>query len=920
MIFIKKIAAIIAQNETVPTQETLVVVPNKRAKQMIRMALAQELKKTFFSPVIFSIDEFVHTLSPYKQLSDIELQVELYYLCRAQNFPRCADFNQFLNWAPAFLNDINEIDMQLTNVEAIFTNIMQIKEIEEIFTDRNSEYLRFYEMLYSLYKSFNQQLKEKKCAYNGAIYRDEAAHIAEYAVAALPYKRSIFAGFNTLSPAEIEILKWLYQNRSVELYFDLDNFYEQHFLDKFIKPIQKELQIAEIKTIGNDYATIHKQISLIGVAKTTTQLLCAIEKIHEIERQQGHLNDTALVLADEQMILPFVHLYDCTNANLTMGYPFAATPAADLINDWFKLYINALQFREAQHGNSPLFYTKELYSFLHNPILQEVITDTGAIALAQLQRRRLLFMPLNEIEEQIAQWLPNTTTQFSVMQKFINFIAQVLNAMSPDFTYSTMIQLLLENVQNLAGQLSNYAETLDIQALYYLVKMQMNALSIPFRGDFAHGLQVMGLLETRMLDFKNVIVVGMNEGNLPKGRSHNTLLLYDVKRHFNLPSEQYKESIFACHFFHLLQRAEHITLIYDTDSEDKLSEPSRFISQLQYEIKARGLQHNITVTEEHLSILPKLNSSENEIQIIKNERIIEKIKTLSLSASALNCYIQCPLKFYLQYVEKLSCPQVSVEPLQANVVGSIFHRIVEKVLNGYLAAYDQSSYIQEFTKDLTIHITQAMNGQPELEGADFSQGKYYMVSRILDKMLRDYLRCIPAELSRARIIGVEIHLNHTLVVSESSIHLKGIADRVEEKGGVITVLDYKTGNIESRDLEYKDMSKLFGNMKFAKLFQLLFYAYLYQKDRSISFKTECLRAGIVSVREAVSGSSDYFIMASDFPTDDATLITQELLHEFEENLIQLIDNMLDSTIPFQQTTQEENCKYCDFKMICCRVL
>jgi RecB family exonuclease len=151
------------------------------------------------------------------------------------------------------------------------------------------------------------------------------------------------------------------------------------------------------------------------------------------------------------------------------------------------------------------------------------------------------------------------------------------------------------------------------------------------------------------------------------------------------------------------------------------------------------------------------------------------------------------------------------------------------------------------------------------------------------------------------------------------MHLKGIADRVEEEGGVITVLDYKTGTVDDKDLKYSDMSELFGNIQFAKLFQLLFYAYLYQKDRSISCKTECLRAGIVSVRKAVSGSSNYLIKASKFPTDDDTLITQELLQEFEENLIQLIDNMLDNTIPFRQTTHEENCKYCDFGMICCRV-
>ena len=918
MFFIQKIAAIIAQNETVATQDTLVVVPNKRAKRMIRLALAQELKKTFFSPVIFSIDEFVHSSSPYKQLSDIELQIELYRLCRAQNFPRCADFSQFLNWSPAFLNDINEIDMQLIDGHAIFTNILQIKEIEEIFTDRNSEYLRFYEMLYGLYQSFNQQLTEKKCAYNGAIYRDEAVHIADYAQT-LPYKRYIFAGFNTLSPAEIAIVKWLHQNRNAELYFDLDHFYEQHFLDKFIKPIQNELQLPEIKTIGNDYTKIRKQIRLTGVAKTTTQLLCAIEKIHEIERQQGHLNDTVLVLADEQMILPFVHLYDCSNANLTMGYPFAATPAADLLNDWFKLYINALQFMEEQHNTSPRFYVKELFSFLYNPVLQEVIKNDGATAIEKLQRRRLLFIPLNEIEPHIVQWLPDTTTQFSVLQKFINFMQQLLNSMSPNFTYTAVIQLLLENVQKLAVQLSDYAEILDIQAVYYLIKMQINTLSIPFKGDFAHGLQVMGLLETRMLDFKNVIVAGLNEGNLPKGKSHNTLLLYDVKRHFNLPSEQDKESVFACHFFHLLQRAEDIMLIYDTNSEGTLSEPSRFINQLQYEVKARGLQENIGITEEHLSILPKLNSSENKVQIIKNERIIKKIKALSLSASALNCYIQCPLKFYLQYVENLSRPQGFVEPVQANTIGSVFHRVLEKVLNGYLSSHSQSSYIQDFTKNLTAHIAQAMNEQPELQGADFSQGKYYMVSQILDKMLRNYLHCIPAELSRARIIGVEIRLNHTLAVSGGNMHLKGIADRVEEEAGVLAVLDYKTGKVDSNELKYSDMSNLFDNMQFAKLFQLLFYAYLYQKDSNTPYKTPCLRVGIVSVREAVSGSGSYFKMASKFPTDDDTLITQELLREFEENLIQLIDNMLDNSIPFQQTTHEENCKYCDFEMICCRI-
>ncbi|MDR1346634.1 MAG: PD-(D/E)XK nuclease family protein [Bacteroidales bacterium] len=920
-----------AQNEAVATQDTLVAVPNKRAKRMIQLELAKQLQKTFFSPAIFSIDEFVHELSPYKNLSDIELQIELYNLCRKQNFPRCADFIQFLSWAPAFLSDINEIDMQLTDPQAIFTNILQIKEIEEAFQDskaekttpetsRKSEYLRFYEALYPLYQAFNQQLMEKGCGYNGAIYRDEAAHVATYA-SALPYKRYIFAGFNTLSPAEIAIVKWLHQHCNAELYFDLDRFYERHFLDKFIKPIQNELNLSEIETIGNDYGTISKQIRLTGVSKTTTQLLCAIEKLHAIERKQGHLNDTVLVLADEKMVLPFVHLYDHTNANLTMGYPFAATPAATLFNGWFDLYINALQFMSEQRSDTTLFSAKELFSFLRNPILQEIIGNTtsdGFAAIEKLQHRRLLFVSLPEIEKVIAEWLPAVTEKPPVLPQFINFALKLLNSIDKASPHSATVQLLLKDVQKLALQLSNSRIDSDIRTACYLVKQLMSSLTIPFKGDFAHGLQVMGVLETRMLDFKNVIVVGLNEGVLPKRKSHNTLLLYDVKQHFGSPSEQHKESVFACHFFHLLQRAEDITLIYDTDSEGTLAEPSRFISQLQYEVKVRGLQDRIEITEEHLSILPKLNNSNSRIQIIKNKRIMEKIRNISFSASALNCYMLCPLKFYLQYVEKLVQAQAVVEPLQANIIGSVFHRILEKVLNGYLAACNRSAYIQDFTNNLTLHIAQAMNSQPELSEADFSRGKYYMAGQILDKMIRNYLKCIPAELSRARIIGVEIGLNHTLPVNGGSVHLKGIADRVEEENGTLAVLDYKTGRTDAGELKYSSMETLFSDIKQAKLFQLLFYLFLYQKDKSeaTAFKTAQVKAGIVCVREAVSGNSRYIKMASSFPNSDSTLITKELLSEFETCLIRLINHILDTGIPFVQTDREEHCQYCDFSMIC----
>jgi len=889
--FLSYLAENIANQNNTPLESTVVVVPNKRAKRELLGELALRFTQPVFAPNIVSVNEFIESLSSLKKIENDELIIRLYEVYKKKNAEKSDDFTAFLTWAPLFLQDINEIDLHLTESSAIFTNLAEIKTLETSFgkehlTEMQRKYLEFYAQLADLYTDFTKMLYNEKLGYEGMIYRDVAKNPLQKLKGCTPQaggvvtlcehsetfgalcvktsSRYIFAGFNAATPAELEILQFFYVNKSAEFYFDIDSFYEEKY-GVFINEIRQKLRIPEIPKY-NHYKEIPKNISFIGAPKRTAQVFQTIELLNSIEQKEGNLNETVLLLADETMLFPFIHAYNCENVNITMGFPLNATPAAQRL----------LQYIDDEKLNNrlqkPMFHLKtQGYEFLQ--FLKDKIQS------------------LNN---------KNITSEIE------NNNHQIIN--------------LIEELSMFLMKFFKDANALDFSIVEYFLNEKLNIESIPFSGNSHKGLQIMGLLETRMLDFKNVIVMSMNEGVLPKGKAAPSLLLYDLKKHFGLPTHQRKDAIFGYHFFRLLQRAETVYLIYDNDSTGSVEEKSRFLKQLEFEVKKQNLHHTISIFPEEKFVVPfSFPERKSGICIEKNGSILEKLTHYCYSPTSLIAYIQCPLQFYWRFIEKITPTEVFNESNESAIIGTVIHNFLEEIFVQLQQKTAQfSAILSEFVNNIDDILFRIFKNQPELAQENLEQGKPFLAYQIVKKTVLDYIEVIRKEWEESlyQIICTETWLNAEINIGEKNLRLAGKADRIEMRDNKVTILDYKTGKVENKNLKCKAVhfEEIFTDSKYSQLFQLLCYAYLYQNDKNNKLlKTNEIQCGIIAFQELYKQNEEYISYAE---IDKEKILTVSILQLFEEHLKQIFSSILDLETPFTQTEEEENCKYCDYKGIC----
>jgi len=867
MTFLTLLAEKIANNKEIPLENTIVVVPNKRARRELLRKLALYFTKPVFAPNILSVNEFIESLSSLKKIDGDELLVRFFEIYKKKNPEKNDDFSGFLTWATLFLNDINEIDFHLADATVVFTNLSEIKTLETSFgkehlTDAQRIYLHFYNQLADLYIDFTSSLLADNVGYEGMIYKDVAGFFLNHKEYEEGTKtRYIFAGINAATPAELEILHFFHVHKNAEFYFDIDNFFDGNY-GKFIDEIRQKLRISEIPKTNN-YREIPKKISCIGAPKQTAQIYQAIEILNMIEQEQGDLNDTVLVLADESMLLPFVHAYNIEKANITMGFPLSATFAAQKL----------LQIIEEEKQNN------------------------------RLQKQKF-----------------NLKTQGLDFLQYLKTNLKVLENEDLDLENKNSYPLLTNLVDEIATFLEKFfagTTSLDFVIVEYFLKEKLNAATIPFAGNAHEGLQIMGLLETRMLDFKNVIVLKMNEGVLPKGKATPSMLLYDIKRHFGLPTHQRKDAIFGYHFFRLLQRSENVFLIYDNESTSALAEKSRFVEQLGFEIKKQHLQKTILFTE-HQFVLPfSFPANETRISIAKTPAVMEKLIGFKYSPSSLITYIQCPLHFYLKFIEKITAPQSFDQTNESAVIGTVIHEVLKEIfiqLQQNTAQF--ATILSEFEKNIDEILSRVFHNQKEIGNEDITKGKLFLAYQIAKKSIVDYINIVHKEWqnSHPQIIAVEAPL-----VAEVTAHklcLTGTADRIELRDNKITILDYKTGKVEAKKLSCsrENLNEIFQKPEYHQLFQLLCYVWLYQNCHLPSLVlTNEFQCGIIAFQELYKQNDVYIYFAE---IDKDKVLSDDILLLFEEHLELLFSSILDEKTAFCQTDDLESCKYCDYKGIC----
>ena len=611
--FLQKIASVVIQDYAEKLSEITIILPNKRAKVFLIEALKKETSKTIISPEITSIEDFVQDVASIRSVDSIELLFEFYevYLSITEKKHQ-QSFELFANWAKTLLQDFNEIDRYLLDPSHVLSYLKDIEDIKKwgIEVDQKTKllenYIDFWKLLPLYYESLYNHLLFKSIGYQGLVYREAVNNLNHFSNT-IGNRTFIFAGFNALNAAEEKIVQHLIALDQAKIYWDADQAFLNDpyhdaglFLRRF-KESWKHYKSHVFEWIVDDFSQ-SKNIKIIGTPKTIGQAKLAGSIIENLMDQNpdASLDKVAVVLGEENLLVPVLYsLPSSVGAlNITMGYSGKNNPSQIFVAKLFKMHTNAL----SRKGGSYVFYYKDVLDVLTHPLVEPYANAQRLVRI--IKENNYTFITHQRILELHAE----SSTFFNLLfEKWENGSIAVLKNISAlliaikdhfsnDNEEEKIAKAFVYGVFKVINKLINYYSKHhhidNIDTLHSIYKQIIDLAEVSFEGEPLRGLQIMGVLESRVLDFETVIITSMNEGKFPAGKSQNSFIPYDVKRELGLPTFKEKDAIYTYHFYHLLQRAKNIYLIYNTENDGlDAGERSRFITQLEVEKKT---QHNIT--------------------------------------------------------------------------------------------------------------------------------------------------------------------------------------------------------------------------------------------------------------------------------------------------------------------------------------
>lgn len=936
--------------------ELCIVLPNRRAGLFLKTHFSKYLKKTFWSPEIYATEDFVALLAGLEIADTTTLTFELYETIKKVNTVETESFDDFSKWGQILLNDINEIDRYLVDASQLFGNLKDIKELEawslnneDSLTDFQKQYLGFWQSLGGYYFDFKERLLSKHLAYQGLAYQLVAADVEER-VKNHPWKKIIFAGFNALNKAEEQIIEKLLNSGKAEVIWDTDSYYAKdtrqeagRFIRKYTNYLGfKKAEGANIIFDENLLASENKHITIIGAAKNVAQAKVAGNLVSAFQKQDVNLQNTALVLADENLLFPVLHSLPegLEDINVTMGYPLKNTPVSGYFDLVFDMHLNAIKLNQGKEKYS--FYHKDLLKLLNHPYSSVLIyNSTQQYSLKPvvkaLQERNIVFAAYSTLSKIFEEKQPGIievlNPVFSYWRTPANAIACIYylietlknaivgqqgqgskNTASLELEYLFAFTKIVKRIEAL---MLDYPDSVgDLKTLQTLLKQMVRSATLPFYGEPLMGLQVMGMLETRTLDFENVILLSCNEDILPSGKSMNSFIPHELKRYFGLPTYTDKDAIFAYHFYRLLQRAKNIYLVYNTESDALGSgEKSRFLTQLAYELPK--VNSRVVIDERLVNIPVEVSNTGNVIRIKKTDVIMARLKAIAergFSPSLLNKYRNCSLQFYFHAIAGLKEVEEVEETIGADVLGNTIHEVLELLYTPFVGKKLYASDVKEFKKQveaLTIKVFEKVYSKAEI-----SYGKNLLTVKIAVKFINNYLDSEIAAITESEKAGrpliikaLEQPLETQIQVNGQAIKLQGKSDRIDTLGSLIRIVDYKTGSAENKELKLDDLTTIRTDATLAKSFQLLMYALLYQRMNPAV--TDNMVSGIITFRQLSAGLKTVKI-------NNQEVLDLKVLNSFDEQLHQLLAELFDTEVEFKQAVNKDNCEYCAFVGICNR--
>ncbi|MFT7156067.1 MAG: ATP-dependent helicase/nuclease subunit B [Parvicella sp.] len=916
--FVAEVCDLLFENHKIENLcDVTLVIPSQRVGLHLKKELASRLLGSAFLPKIETIDVFLSKSYDLVTIDSIRAKFELYQ-CYSTLVKEKETFDSFQSWAGQILSDFGDVDKYLLDQKLVFSNLKDIKEIEswsfnqEELSPAQLKFLAFWEMLGDLYHSFNKHLQEKGYSTTSRMYRYFAENITDL-IQVCKNDQLYFIGFNALSASEEQIMKSLTNAKIATMCWDCDGYYmedKKQEAGQFIRQYQHWSGLMK-KDLPNHLLDSQKSIKVYP-SKTNIDQVNIVSKILS-ENPDFSASKSALVLGDELLLKPVLNVLPLhiEKMNIAMGYPLNGTFAFALLNQVFSVLKNVERYRSKKY-----FYYKDFEAFFTHECISSFIianeVDLDPI-FNKIKKENFTYIPKDiieialgdsyavfsflfyEVTSSVSEVLDSVITLFEkIRTHYIQNQNDVIEAEA-----LTKICTSLDKARILIG---NYPYIQTLEGLTILTKSIFSKEKISFYGEPLSGLQVLGLLETRGLDFENVILVSCNEDIIPKASFVDSLMPFDLRGYYGLPSKSDKEAMYAYYFYRLIQRAKNVHLVYNNGVSEKLNsnEVSRYILQLEKEfmpIVGKELEVvNYSFPQEQIEF--KTGALKDESVVL---RIREFLK-MGVSASSLNAYRNCPLDFYYKYLTRLADKSVVEENIESSTYGSIVHEALEVLYKVEGKMISEKSIDNMLSRYLTVLDDCFLKVFPS---GNFKEGKNLLLYKMADTSVQSLLKNekkLIKENGVIEIIGLEqnyeVEIDLDTKFGVVPIKIKGNIDRIDKVGSSIRIIDYKTGRVEQKDVKInKDIGKSHD-----KPFQLMFYAYLF----ALSTNEDVFESGIISMRNLGAGC----ISLLNPNNSTFSEITDDFKAEFKGALEDLIEDLLDDAKDMKHNSKALYCDMC----------
>lgn len=911
--FLQQIAQVILNDYSDKLSDTIIILPNRRAKVFLIDALKQQASKTIFSPEIISIEDFVQNLAGIRSIDSVELLFEFYTIYLEITEKDKEPFETFANWAKTLLQDFNEIDRYLLEPDKVLKYLENIKEIEHwsVDVDKRTElidkYLIFWKKLPLYYHSLYKYLFEKGIGYQGLIYREAVRNLNHFSET-VKGKNYLFAGFNALNQAEEKIVQHLLALDKAKIYWDIDEVFlrdKYHDTGLFQRRFQSEwpyYKTNPYEWITTDYQQ-EKNIQVIGTPKSIGQAKIVGDIIEKhSNNNNGQLQNVAVVLGEESLLLPILYSLpsNVEALNITMGFSSKNNPAQLLMAKLFKMHTNAL----SRNASSYVLYYKDVLDILTHPLMEPFVNASQLVNRINqnnytfiLQKKILELHPDgNELFQLLFQkWDTSSVVVLENLSKILLLIkANLSRDNEEEKITNTFVYSIFKVINQLISYFSSHENIDNIDTLYAIYKQVIDVAEVSFEGEPLNGLQIMGVLESRVLDFETVIITSVNEGKFPAGKNMNSFIPYDVKRELGLPTFKEKDAIYTYHFYHLLQRAKNVYLLYNSDSEGlDAGEKSRFITQLEVEKQPK---HNLSFQIYNADV-PDI--AHQPIIVPKSESVMQRLKEITekgFSPSSLTAYIRNPIQFYFQRILRISETDEVEENIAINTLGTIIHGALEELYKPLIGRILIENDIKICIKNSDEEVLKQF--KIVYKEGDIKKGRNLLAYEVAKRNVLNFLKTELEAIQKGdqiQIIALESKLERILEHPSLPFPVKiaGNVDRIENRNGKIRIIDYKTGKVERGSVTLKSWKGLTEDISSDKIIQILAYAFMYE-PQSNGLEME---AGIISFKNLKSG-----FLPFNFKVDKeiVEVISPEIMSNYLEEIVVLLNEILNREVPFEE--------------------